>query len=124
MEEYIPMKQNLNYLFKALLFAALILTLSTLFLAFLMMKTGWGDSVMYPLLLAFFCISAFIGGRYFAKHAQSRRFLWGIGFGAAFFVLYAVFTYFLSPEEALLSENAVTYLISSLTAGCVGGMLS
>jgi putative membrane protein (TIGR04086 family) len=118
------MKQNLIYLLKGLLFATVILTLSTLFLAFLMMKTGWGDAVMYPMLIAFFCLSAFIGGPYFAKHAQSRRFLWGTLFGAAFFVLYAIVTYFLSPEVALLSENAITYLITSLAAGCVGGMLS
>ena len=118
------MKQNLIYLFKGLLFSTLILTLATLILAFLMMKTGWGDSVMYPMLLVFFCLATFTGGRYFAKHAQNRHFLWGIGFGAAFFVLYAVVTYFLSPDGALLSDNAVTFLISSLAAGCVGGMLS
>lgn len=118
------MKQNLIYLLKGLFFAALILTLATLFLAFLMMKTGWGDTVMFPMLIVFFCLSAFLGGRYFAKHAQNRRFLWGIGFGAAFFVLYAVITYFLSTDGALLSDSAVTFLISSLAAGCVGGMLS
>ncbi len=118
------MKQNAIYLLKGLIFSTLIITLATLFLAFLMMKTGWGDAVMYPMLLVFFCLAAFTGGRYFAKHAQSRRFLWGIGFGAAFFMLYAIVTYFLSPDGALLSDNAITYLIASLASGCVGGMLS
>ena len=110
------MKQNAIYLLKGLFFSALIFILAILLLAFLMMKTGWGGSVMYPMLIAFFCIATFLGGRYFAKHAQIRRFLWGIGFGAAFFVLYAVVTYFLSPDGALLSDNAVTFLISSLAA--------
>ena len=110
------MKQNLIYLLKGLFFAALILTLATLSLAFLMMKTGWGDSVMYPMLIAFFCLSVFTGGRYFAKHAPSKRFIWGILFGAAFFALYLIVTYFLSPDGALLSDNAVTFLISSLAA--------
>jgi len=118
------MKQNAIYLLKGLLFSALLLTLATLLLALLMMKTGWGDSVMYPMLIACLCLAAFFGGRYFAKHAESRRFLWGIGFGAAFFVLYAIVTYFLSPDGALLSDNAVTFLISSLATGCMGGMLS
>ncbi len=118
------MKQNILYLVKGLLFAALILTLATLLLAFFMMKTGWGDSVMFPMLILFFCLAAFLGGRYFAKHAESRRFLWGIAFGAVFFMLYAVVTYFLSADGALLSGNAITFLISSLAAGCVGGMLS
>ena len=118
------MKQNLNYLFKALLFAALILTLSTLFLAFLMMKTGWGDSVMFPLLIACFCLSSFIGGRYFAKHAESKRFIWGILFGTVFFALYLIINYFLSENTVLLSENAMTFLLAAVGAACVGGMLS
>ena len=118
------MKQNIIYLVKGLLFSALILTLATLLLAFLMMKTGWGDSVVFPMLIVFFCLAVFLGGRYFAKHAESRRFIWGIAFGAAFFMLYAVVTYFLSANGALLSDNAITFLISSLATGCVGGMLS
>ena len=118
------MKQNILYLVKGLLFSALILTLATLLLALLMMKTGWGDSVMFPMLIVFFCLAVFLGGRYFAKHAESRRFIWGIAFGAAFFMLYAVVTYFLSANGALFSDNAITFLISSLAAGCVGGMLS
>ena len=64
------MKQNLVYLAKGLLFSALIMVLAVLLLAFIMMKSGWGDSVMFPLLIVFFCLAAFIGGRYFAKHAQ------------------------------------------------------
>ena len=118
------MKQNMIYLLKGLLFSTLILALATLFLAFLMMKTGWGDSVMYPMLIAFFCLSVFTGGRYFAKHAPSKRFIWGILFGAAFFALYLIITYFLSGQDSLLSENAMTFLLSAVGSGCVGGMLS
>ena len=118
------MKQNLIYLLKGLLFSTLIMTLSTLLLAFVMFKTGWGDSVIFPLLIVFFCLSVFLGGRYFAKHAESRRFVWGLAFGAAFFVVYLVVTYFLSPTGAPLSDNAFAFLAASLGAGCVGGMLS
>ncbi len=118
------MKQNLIYLLKGLLFSLLIAALSVFLLAFAMMKTGWSDSIMLPLLIAFFCLSVFLGGRYFAKHAEARRFLWGIAFGAAFFVLYVLAAYFLSADGALFSENVLTFLIASLGSGCLGGMLS
>ena len=118
------MKQNLTYLLKGLIFSTLIITLATLLLAFLMMKTGWGDSVMYPMLLVFFCLATFTGGRYFAKHAPSKRFIWGILFGAAFFALYLIINYFLSHSTALLSENAMTFLLAAVASGCIGGMLS
>ena len=118
------MKQNCIYLLKGLLFSTLIITLATLLLAFIMMKTGWGDSVMYPMLIGCFCLASFIGGRYFAKHAPSKRFIWGILFGTAFFALYLIINYFLSDSTALLSENAMTFLLAAAGGGCVGGMLS
>jgi len=118
------MKQNILYLLKGLLFSTVIITLATLLLAFLMMKTGWGDSVMYPMLLVFFCLATFTGGRYFAKHAPSKRFIWGTLFGTAFFALYVLVTYFISGSDTLLSENAMTFLLTALGSGCVGGMLS
>lgn len=118
------MKQTLLYLLKGLLFSTLLMTLSVLFLAFLMMKTGWNDSVMFPLLIVFFCLASFIGGRYFAKHAQARRFLWGIAFGGAFFAVYLTTAYFLSSDAPELSGNTLTFLAAGLGAGCIGGMLS
>jgi len=118
------MKQNTLYLLKGLLFSAVIITLATLALAYLMMKTGWGDSIMYPMLLVFFCLATFLGGRYFAKHAPSKRFIWGILFGTAFFALYLIVTYFISGSGTLLSENAMTFLLAAVGSGCVGGMLS
>ena len=118
------MKQNLIYLLKGLLFSTLIITLASLLLALLMMKTGWGDPVMYPMLIACFCLATFVGGRYFAKHADSKRFVWGILFGTAFFALYLIITCFLSQNSSLLSENAMTFLPAAVGSGCVGGMLS
>lgn len=117
------MKQNTLYLFKGLLFSTLLLLLSTLLLGFLMMKTGWGDPIMYPLLVAFFCISTFIGGRYFAKHAPSKRFIWGTLFGAIFFAMYLFFSFFLS-NDTLFFHNYMTFLIAAVVSGCLGGMLS
>lgn len=118
------MKQNIIYLLKGLLFSTITIAIATLLLAFLMMKTGWGDSVMYPLLIVFFCLSVFLGGRYFAKHAPSKRFIWGILFGTSFLALYLLVTYFISGTDTLLSENAMTFLLAAVGSGCVGGMLS
>ena len=106
------MKQTSITLCKGLLFSSV------------MMTTGWSDSVMFPLFIAAYCLSTFFGGRYFAKHTESRRFLWGILFGTAFFLLYLMVSYLLSPQDSLFSENTLTLLLSSLGLGCVGGMLS
>ena len=116
------MKQNTIYLLKGLLFSSLILTLVILLLALLLMKTGWADTVIFPLLLTFFGIAALVGARYFAKHAPSKRFLWGILFGAAFFSLYLIVSALFSGNDTLISKNAMTFLLTALAGGCLGGM--
>ena len=118
------MKQNLIFLLKGLLFSTILMALSVLFLAFLMQKTQWEEAVMYPLLIIFFCISSLVGARYFAKHAGSRRFLWGIGFGTAFFCVYLIFAFLLNTGTSAESDHALTFLAFSLISGCAGGMLS
>lgn len=118
------MKQTLIYLLKGLVFSTLLMTLSILLLAFLMMKTSWGDSVLFPMLIVFFCLASFLGARYFAKHAPARRFLWGIAFGGAFFAVYLAAAYFLSTGAPELSGNVLAFLAAGMGAGCVGGMLS
>lgn len=118
------MKQNTIYLLKGLLFSSLFFGLVILLLALLLMKTGVEDTVIFPLLIVFFGIATLLGGRYFAKHATSKRFLWGILFGAAFFSLYLIVTFLFSGTDTLLSENAMTFLLTALGSGCVGGMSS
>jgi putative membrane protein (TIGR04086 family) len=116
------MKQNAIYLLKGLLFSSLILTLVILLLALLLMKTGWADTVIFPLLLVFFGIATLVGARYYAKHTTSKRFLWGILFGAAFFSLYLVVSALTAGNDTLISENAMFFFLTSLVSGCIGGM--
>lgn len=118
------MKQNLMYLLKGLLFSTLLMTALVFLLAFVMQKTEWGDSVMSPLLIVAFCLSALVGGLYFAKHAEARRFLWGLGFGAAFFVIYLIALFSITPASAIGIDRVLTFLAFSLLSGCVGGMIS
>ncbi len=118
------MKQNIIYLLKGLLFSALLFTLSCLLLAYAMMKTGVSDTTLFVFLLCTFSFSVFVGGRYFAKHANARRFLWGILFGAVVFGIYLFLTFCFSSGSSLLSGHSVYFLVTSLVAGCAGGMLS
>lgn len=117
------MKQTTICLLKGLLFSALLFAISILLLAYAMMKTGVSDTVLFILLLAAFSLSIFLGGRYFAKHTNARRFLWGILFGAVAFGIYLLLTFCFSLGGSL-SGHAMYFLALSLLAGCLGGMLS
>ena len=118
------MKQNAICLFKGLLFSALTFTALFLFLAFLMFQNGWGESVMIPLLYVSVCLCVFLGSFYFSKHASKRRFLWGMVFGAVFFILYALASFLLNGPADFSTDRIFTTLVFSLIAGMAGGMLS
>lgn len=118
------MKQMIISLVKGLLFSSLLLTALIFFLAFLMYKTEWTDSIMSPLLMVAYCLSAFIGSFYFAKHTSKRRFLWGLFFGAVFFLVYLAVVLSLTFSSGFSIERLLTFFAFSLVAGCFGGMFS
>ena len=118
------MKQSIISLAKGLLFSAILLTTLIFFLAFLMYKTQWNDSVISPLIIISYCLSAFIGSFYFAKHTEKRRFLWGLLFGTIFFLLYVAVILSFTFSSGFSTERLLTFFAFSLGAGCLGGMFS
>lgn len=118
------MKQNIISLVKGLLFSAILLTALIFFLAFLMYKTQWTDSTMSTLVIVIYCLSAFIGSFYFAKHTSKRRFLWGLLFGAIFFLLYIAVVLSLTFSSGFSIQRLFTFFAFSLVAGVLGGMFS
>ena len=118
------MKQNLISLVKGLLFSAILFTALIFFLAFLMYKTQWTNSTMSTLIIVAYCLSAFIGSFYFAKHTPKRRFLWGLFFGAVFFLLYIAIVLSFTFSSGFSIERLFTFFAFSLIAGCFGGMFS
>ena len=118
------MKQSTISLVKGLLFSAILFTLLIFFLAFLMYKTQWSDSTMSTLLIVSYCLSTFIGSFYFAKHTSKRRFLWGLLFGAIFFLLYAIIIVSFTFSSGFSMERLLSFFAFSLVSGCFGGMFS
>lgn len=118
------MKQTSISLVKGLLFSTILFTALIFFLAFLMYKTQWTDATMSTLIMIAYCLSAFIGSFYFAKHVPKRRFLWGLFFGAIFFLLYVAIVLSFTFSTGFSIQRLFTFFAFSLIASCFGGMLS
>lgn len=118
------MKQNILYLLKGLLFSILLMAGFVFLLAFLLQQTGWNDSILTGLILAAFCLSGFLGGLYFAKHAPKQRYLWGLLFGGVYFLSYLAFFFLTVPTESFELNHTLLMLACALSSGCLGGMLS
>lgn len=118
------MGEKIIYLLKGLLFSALITAALMFLLAALMYFTGLSERLMAPLVVAAYVLATFIGGLYFSKHGERKRFLWGIVFGIAFFILYLLVVACCGTLLSMKPGEAIMMLVFSLVAGMAGGMVS
>ncbi len=118
------MGDKIVYLLKGLLFSSLITGLLLLLIALLMYKAGISESVASPMVVGAYILAALIGGFYFAKHAQSRRFLWGMLFGTAFYAVYLLIAACYGTLLSMGIGELASMLAFSVVAGMAGGMVS
>lgn len=117
------MKQNFLSLIKGIAFSSLTFTALFFFLAFLMFRNNWGTSLMFPILSVAFCLSVFLGSFFFTGKAPARKFLWGLWFGAAFFLVFLTALLLLNGFSSVSLDRIFTYLAFALISGMAGGML-
>lgn len=111
--------------FFKILFAMYLVTLALLLLlAFVLYRTDAPEMLFQIWLIAVYVVSGFLGGFLIGKRTKSRKFLWGLGVGLAYFgILFAVS---LVLHRGLDGDAAhlVTTLILCAASGTVGGMVS
>lgn len=118
------MKEKGIYLCKGLLFSTLMTGALLMLVALLMYLAGIPDSVAAPLVVGGYLLADVLGGFYYARHAAARRFLWGLVFGTAFFLLYLILLALSGGISHWKGAEAVLFFLFSLLAGMAGGMLS
>ena len=104
-------------LLKCLLGAYVITGLLLLLTAGLLYKCNLSEKVIDIAIIAIYVISSLLAGLFYSKGAKSRRFLWGMGAGVAYFLIICV----LSIEP--VSNSSITTLLICLGSGMLGGML-
>lgn len=117
------MGEKVLYLVKGLLFAGLLLGVCLLTLAGIMFKFDVSEQTMKWLVLVVYIASVFIGGLYFAKHGEKRKFLWGVLFGLAFYVLYLILAASMGSLLTMGLGKLGVMLLLSIAGGMAGGMV-
>ena len=93
-----------------------ILTGVALFvLAFLLYKMELTENIVTIGITAIYVVSGLLGGIIIGKRMKTRRFLWGIIMGAAYFLVLLI-------GSALLNRGLT--LVMCMGAGMIGGMVS
>ena len=115
--------ERLVALLKCLMAAYLITGILLLVVAGLLYKFSLGENVVDISIIVIYCISSLLAGLFFSKGAASRRVIWGMAAGAAYFAIICAVSVIADPGFSPISNSCITTLLICLGSGMLGGML-
>lgn len=118
------MNTKISTFIKSLLVSYAITLLILFLLSFLLLKFRLGESVISLGITLSYVISCFTGGYLSGRHADSRRFLWGLIAGTLYFVFLTIISLALNKGLNSDTSHFFTVLIMCSFSGMLGGMLS
>lgn len=125
------MEQKLNagefpilFLLKTLLFSYILTGILLALLAFLLFKMGLGEKAVTIAIIVIYVAATFFGGFMAGKKLKSRKFLWGLVLGAAYFLVLSALSLSVGEEGLQIGNSFLTTLVLCAGGGMLGGMLS
>lgn len=111
-------------LLKALIFSYLVTALCLLIMAVLLYKLELKEGQVAAGIAAVYIVSCFLGGFFLGRKAESRRFVWGLLLGGAYFLFLLAVSLILEPGGLTGIKGAAASAAMCLGGGMLGGMLS
>lgn len=110
-------------LLKSLLAAYVITGLLLLLTAGLLYRFDLSENTVEICIIAVYVAASLLAGLFYAKGACGRRFIWGMGAGAVYFLIICVLSFILEPGYVPWSNACITTFFICLGSGMLGGML-
>ncbi|MBQ7433372.1 MAG: TIGR04086 family membrane protein [Lachnospiraceae bacterium] len=110
--------------FKILLLSLLVTVVLLLVLSLLYYKLKFGTGTVTILVFFVYVLSCLTGGFLAGKHFQTRRAIWGLGFGLLYFLLLLGISFASGKEVADHIMNLTGILAACAISGAMGGFLS
>ena len=102
-----------------------IVTGALLFLlAFLLYKMELEENIVTIGIMVIYVISGLLGGIIIGKRMKTRRFLWGIVVGAAYFLVLMIGSILMNRGFTSDGLHVMMTLLMCMGAGMIGGMVS
>lgn len=109
---------------KCLLVSYVLTALLLLALAGALWKLGLGERLVCGAVIVIYVAATLAGGFLAGKCRESRKFLWGLLTGIAYFTVLAVMSLVVNGEMSALGDSFFTTLVLCAGGGMLGGMLS
>ncbi len=112
------------FLVKTLLFSYILTGILLALLAFLLYRLRLGEKAVSAAIIVIYVAATFFGGFVAGKKLESRRFLWGLVMGAAYFLVLALISLAAGQGGIQLGNSFLTTFVLCAGGGMLGGMLS
>lgn len=110
------------FLLKCLL-AAYILTGGLLFLmALLVYKLGISEKTVSIMVIVIYVAVNLAAGFFIGRHMKTRKFLWGLLMGTAYFVILSIVSLIVEQSVKSVASDFLTVLVLCAGSGMLGGM--
>nr|WP_318683352.1 TIGR04086 family membrane protein [uncultured Acetatifactor sp.] len=119
-----PKKIPVIFLLKCLLFSYILTAALLLLLAFLLYKAGLTEKIVSIAIIAIYVGATFFAGLLAGKKMQSRRFLWGLLMGSAYFLVLVLVSLAVNHSVGEFTDSFLTTLVLCAAGGMLGGMMS
>ena len=119
-EETFPILTLLKCLLASFLFTGLLLLL----LALLLYKLGLTEKIVSIAIIAIYVLATFLAGFLTGKKLKTRKFLWGLIEGIAYFAILTLLSLILNGSLGSGPNSILTTFILCAAGGTLGGMLS
>ncbi len=112
------------FILRSLLVSYLITGGCLLLLALLLYRFQLSESVISIAIIIVYIISTYLAGYITGKKMGTRKFLWGLFMGVAYFLIMVVVSLLVNHSIQDVSSNVLTTFLLCAGAGMLGGMLS
>ena len=112
------------FLIKSLLCSYILTGALLAALAFLLYRAGLGERTVAAAVIGIYVVATAFGGFTAGKRMGSRKFLWGLLTGGAYFLVLAAVSFVAGKGDVQLGGSFFTTLALCAGGGMLGGMLS
>ncbi len=111
-------------LLKYLLFSYIITGVILLLMALVLYRFGLTEKIVSIAMIVLYISASFLAGYLAGRKMGSRRFLWGLLMGAAYFLVLVLLSLTVNHSVGNITSSFFTTLLLCACGGMLGGMLS
>ncbi len=111
------------FLLKSLLFSYILTAGMLLILAFLLYKMQLTEKTVSVAIIVIYVLATLFVGFVTGKKMKTRKFLWGLMMGMAYFVVLALVSLAVAKSPNALGDSFFTTMVLCSGGGMLGGML-